>query len=47
MSVKHLHRYVNEFSYRQGAGQENDLEAIGQTISGMLGRRLTYRELTQ
>ena len=46
MSYKHLHRYVNEFAYRQEAGKDNDLTALGQTISGMKGRRLTYRELT-
>ena len=46
MSTKHLHRYANEFAYRQSEGQDNGLEAIGRTIGGMLGRRLTYRELT-
>ena len=45
MSAKHLHRYVNEFAYRQGAGQANGLQAIGRTIDGMVGRRLRYKEL--
>ena len=46
MSMKHLHRYVNEFAYRQSVGQGNDLFTLGQTLDGMVGRRLTYRELT-
>jgi len=46
MSMKHLHRYVDEFSYRQSEGPDNGLMAIGRTISGMQGRRLMYKELT-
>ncbi len=46
MSAKHLHRYVDEFSYRQSEGPDNGLMAIGRTIDGMQGRRLMYKELT-
>ena len=45
MSVKHLHRYVNEFSTRHnlGHGTVTSLDAL---TSSFVGRRLTYKELT-
>lgn len=46
MSFKHLHRYVNEFAYRESEGPGNGFDVIGGTVMGMIGRRLTYRELT-
>lgn len=45
MSWKHLHRYCNEFAYRQSAGIGNGLRTIGGVLSGMKGRRLTYKAL--
>lgn len=45
MSFKHLHRYVNEFSHRHNAGPGNSPDVVGETFDGMIGRRLTYREL--
>lgn len=45
MSPKHIHRYANEFAYRQSAGIGNGLRTIGGVLSGMEGRRLTYRAL--
>ncbi len=46
MSHKHLHRYANEFAHRLNSGPGNDFDIIGETISGMEGRRLTWKDLT-
>lgn len=45
MSVKHLHRYVSEFSTRHNLGH-NTLESINAISDSFVGRRLTYKELT-
>lgn len=45
MSPKHLHRYVNEFSFRQNTAQDGTMSFIEQTISRMIGKRLTYKGL--
>lgn len=45
VSFKHLHRYVNEFAHRHNAGLGNTPNVVGATFDGMIGRRLTYREL--
>ena len=45
MSVKHLHRYVNEFSYRHNTAQVDTMDFIAMTISRMNNKRLTYKEL--
>lgn len=46
MSVKHLHRYVNEFSRRHTTRDNDTLACIYTTIDGMIGIRLSYEELT-
>lgn len=45
MSVKHLHRYVNELSFRHDTAQAGTMAFIEMTIKRMLDRRLTYKEL--
>ena len=47
MSVKHLHRYVDEFSVRFNTSRMDTLECLGMTAERMVGKRLTYGELTQ
>ncbi len=44
-SVKHLHRYVDEFAGRHNAGTDT-MHGLGVIASGMVGKRLTYKELT-
>jgi transposase-like protein len=45
MSAKHLHRYVNEFSFRHNTAQSGTMRFIDMTIERMLGKRLTYKDL--
>ena len=45
MSPKHLHRYVNEFAFRQNTAQDGTMRFIEKTIARMGGKRLTYKGL--
>lgn len=47
-SVRHLQRYVDEFSFRLNDGNVKvfTFDRIGASISNASGRRLTYSELT-
>lgn len=46
-SSKHLHRYVNEFTFRlnEGAVERHTLDRVDSLFDGSFGKRLTYREL--
>lgn len=47
-SPKHLHRYVNEFTFRLNDGdvKRHTLERLASLVSASFGPRLTYKELT-
>ena len=46
LSVKHLPRYVNEFSGRHNSRPLDTEEQMGRMADGMVGKRLSYRQLT-
>src|SRR5438132_10083590 len=45
VSAEHLHRYVNEFSFRWNSRKETDGERTERLIRATEGRRLTYKPL--
>ena len=45
MSAKHLQRYVDEFSGRHGIRERDTLDQMQNVVAGMVGKRLSYREL--
>ena len=45
MSAKHLHRDVNEFSFRQNTSRAGTMQFINMTIDRMVFKHLTYEEL--
>ncbi len=46
MSEKHLGRYVNEFAGRHNQRSADTQDQMGAVISGAVGRRLMYKDLT-
>ena len=45
ISPKHLQRYVDEFSGRHGVREFDTLDQMGAVAAGMVGKRISYREL--
>ena len=45
ISAKHLQRYVNEFAGRHGVRERGTLDQMQSVVAGMVGKRLSYREL--
>lgn len=47
MSIKHLHRYVNEFTFRlnQGDVKRHTLDRVNSLVDQAVAKRLTYAEL--
>ena len=45
ISLHHIRRYVNEFTYRLNSGKGNGAEAMGNLIYNGIGRRLKWRVL--
>lgn len=45
MSPQHIHRYVDEFAYRQSTVKMSAMEFIACTGRQFVGKRLTYRDL--
>ncbi len=46
MSPKHLQKYLDEFADRTNVRQMDTLEQIKAAVAGLVGKRLTYKELT-
>ena len=46
-SLKHLDRYIDEFTFRltKGSVERHTMDRIESLLFGSLGRRITYREL--
>lgn len=47
MSIKHLQRYVTEFSGRHNIRDLDTISQMGDLVAGMIGRRLMYSELVR
>ena len=45
ISPKHLQRYVDEFSGRQGIRERGTIDQMNTVVAGMVGKRLRYQDL--
>ena len=43
--VKHLQKYINEFANRTNVRPMHTIDQINLTLKGLVGKRLTYRDL--
>lgn len=46
-SVKHLHRYCNEYAYRYNNRKEDSVQKFASAIQGVVNARITYNKLTK
>ena len=46
ISPKHMDRYVTEFAGRHNDRQADTLDQMGTIVRGMIGRRISYADLT-
>ena len=46
MSAKHLDSYVRQFAGKHNAREDNTITQMQNVVAGMVGKRLTYRDLT-
>ena len=47
MSAKHPQRYINEFSGRQRAREHDTAKQMQDLVTGLIGKRLMYRDLVK
>ncbi len=47
VSEAHLHRYMGEFDYRYNTRTISDFERFSGSIPGIVGKRLTYRRISE
>ena len=45
VSVKHLHRYVNEFVGRHNIRDKDTIDQMAALVAGMVGKRFMYADL--
>ena len=45
ISEAHLHRYLAEWDYKFNTRKTTDADRMSQSISGIFGKRLTYRRI--